>query len=171
MSDLPLDRALSGLCLSQKLEPLCWRHDIRRRHHFTITLKCRLPMVTIYVPWATETVSLLLALAIEAMAEPSVAYKFALLVDDLSYVRSMGAGKPVVSGYNIFRNGEKIGNTTAAATSYTDSSDKGGKYNVTVVYDNGESMMSNTVEVVPSAIAGAGASMLKVTALKFFPPG
>ena len=92
--------------------------------------------------------------------------KFALLVDDLSYVRSMGAEKPVVSGYNIFRNGEKIGNTTAAATSYTDSSDKGGKYNVTVVYDSGESMMSNTVDVVPSAIAGAEASMLKVTAGK-----
>ena len=87
-------------------------------------------------------------------------------MDDLSYVRSMGAVKPVVSGYNIFRNGEKIGNTTAAATSYTDSSDKGGKYNVTVVYDSGESMMSNTVEVVPSAIAGAAASILKVTAGK-----
>lgn len=92
--------------------------------------------------------------------------KFALLVDDLSYVRSMGAEKPVVSGYNIFRNGEKIGNTTVAATSYTDSSDEGGKYNVTVVYDSGESMMSNTVEVVTSAIAGAEVSMQKVTAGK-----
>lgn len=92
--------------------------------------------------------------------------KFALLVDDLSYVRSLGDEKPVVSGYNIFRNGEKIGNTTAATTSFTDSSNEGGKYNVTVVYNSGESIMSNTVEIVPSAIAGTEASILKVSAGK-----
>lgn len=63
----------------------------------------------------------------------------ALFVDDVTYHQ----GDMEIEGYNVYRNGEKIGTASADATSYTDDGTDGDIYTITVVYDEGESPFSN----------------------------
>lgn len=61
-----------------------------------------------------------------------------LLIDDITY-----EGKPLtLTGYNIYRDGKLVGNVDANTTSFTDDA-VGAKYNVTAVYEEGESGYSN----------------------------
>ncbi len=68
-----------------------------------------------------------------------------------------------LTGYNIYRDGEKCGDVEAGASAYTDEMPAEGshKYAVSAVYDAGESGLSNTVDVtvayggVESTAAGA----------------
>ncbi len=54
-----------------------------------------------------------------------------------------------VRGYNVYRNGEKIGETTCDAPSFEVSNTSGsGNYHVTVVYSNGESGFSNAAGII-----------------------
>lgn len=65
--------------------------------------------------------------------------QFALLVDDISY----DGVKPVLTGYNIYRDGELFASTGAATREFTDPDGNGHDYFVTARYDIGESGASN----------------------------
>lgn len=66
--------------------------------------------------------------------------KMALFIDDVTYHE----GQMEIEGYNVYRNGEKIGSAAANATSYADANGKDDDvYTITVVYDEGESPFSN----------------------------
>ena len=72
------------------------------------------------------------------------------MVDDVTYRPYNGdqAGLTLV-GYNIYRNGEKINADVITDNTFTDSTvdkDKENTYNVTAVYEEGESDFSNTVK-------------------------
>ncbi|MDE5941630.1 MAG: choice-of-anchor J domain-containing protein [Muribaculaceae bacterium] len=80
--------------------------------------------------------------------------KFALLFDDLTYTPASETDNLTINGFNVFRSGSKIGSTAAGATTFTDGTpDENAPYNVTVVYDRGESHMSNTVSLSASGVA------------------
>ncbi len=71
---------------------------------------------------------------------------FALLIDDLSYIERGGGNTLSVQGYNIYCNGEKINQQPIPDTEYAYSSATASdalSFGVTVVYEEGESMMSN----------------------------
>ncbi len=86
--------------------------------------------------------------------------RFALLFDDLTYTRASSRSELWVEGFNVMRNGVKIGDTGMNGNSFTDTDiDDNAKYNVTVVYDRGESSMSNTARLttgVTDAVADNG---------------
>ncbi|MCM1006297.1 MAG: choice-of-anchor J domain-containing protein [Prevotella sp.] len=86
--------------------------------------------------------------------------KFAMLFDDLTYMRNTSTGKLSIGGYNVYRNGVKAGETNAATTTFTDAAQDGtSRYNVTVNYDKGESLMSNTVTHLFSSAASIDAEV------------
>lgn len=79
-----------------------------------------------------------------------------LMVDDISYTRGIGE----VLGYRIYRDGKYL--ATVASPAYTDNDGGNHEYNVTVVYNSGESGLSNTASTKAStgirAITDATAS-------------
>ena len=74
---------------------------------------------------------------------------FALLIDNISYTIGNGSTDLVVEGYNVFCNGEKINDTNITETTFTYEASHldSGSFNVTVLYNEGESLFSNTVIV------------------------
>ena len=78
--------------------------------------------------------------------------KFALLVDDLSYVPVSAVKDLSVVGYHVYCNGQKLTQTPIVETNYSTPSIEYGAYHVTVVYDKGESFRSNTVRLGTSAV-------------------
>lgn len=73
---------------------------------------------------------------------------FALMIDDLSYVKASSVADITLMGYNVYVNGTKLTESPVAENSYNYTSDTPASelsFNVTVVYDEGESLMSNTV--------------------------
>lgn len=90
--------------------------------------------------------------------------KNVFMLDDITY---QGASYEI-SSYNIYRDGVKIGNTPAGSTAYTDavSTGEAHKYNVTVVYNFGESNLSNTVQSLVTGIADASLAAAKVKVVK-----
>lgn len=75
------------------------------------------------------------------------AYGLGLRIDDITYVPGYE-----LTGYNIYRNDEMIGNVPANRPAYTDSNNSDGKYLVTACYDEGESTYSNVYEAQPGGI-------------------
>lgn len=79
-----------------------------------------------------------------------------LMVDDITYTRGIGE----VLGYRIYRDGKYL--ATVASPAYTDNDGGDHEYNVTVVYNSGESGLSNTASTKAStgirAITDATAS-------------
>ncbi|MBD5224705.1 MAG: hypothetical protein HDS68_01890 [Bacteroidales bacterium] len=74
--------------------------------------------------------------------------RFALLFDDLTYTRASTRSELRVEGFNVMRNGIKIGSTGMNGNSFTDpETNDNAAYNVTVVYDRGESGKSNTARL------------------------
>ena len=72
---------------------------------------------------------------------------FALMIDDLSYVKASSVVDITLMGYNVYLNGSKLTETPIAETTYNYTSETPASelsFNVTVVYDEGESLMSNT---------------------------
>ena len=72
---------------------------------------------------------------------------FALMIDDLSYVKASSVVDITLMGYNVYLNGSKLTDTPIAETTYNYTSETPASeltFNVTVVYDEGESLMSNT---------------------------
>lgn len=77
-----------------------------------------------------------------------------LFIDDATFT-AKGANAGTITGYNIYRDGELIGNVDASETSFTD--EEAGAYahdyNITVVYSSGiESVFSNTASIDVNAI-------------------
>lgn len=81
------------------------------------------------------------------------------MVDDITY-RPYNGDKPAqtILGYNIYRNGEKINTTLVEEPKYTDTSAEKGKtakYNVTAVYEEGESDFSNEASATLSSMSSS----------------
>lgn len=86
--------------------------------------------------------------------------QFFLMLDNIEYM-----AKPLtLKSYNIYRDGEKIAEADANATSYKDTPTKAvtHKYNLTVVYEEGESAFSNTSEAIISGLETVTADMQNV---------
>lgn len=74
---------------------------------------------------------------------------FALLIDNLSYTSGNGTVDLVLEGYNVYCNGKKVNENGVTETTYEYNVEKTDTYsfNVTVVYNEGESLLSNTVTI------------------------
>ena len=74
---------------------------------------------------------------------------FALLIDNISYTVGNASTDMAVEGYNVFCNGNKINDTDVTEATYSYTVEESGNYmfNVTVIYNEGESQLSNTVTV------------------------
>lgn len=90
----------------------------------------------------------------------------AWLIDDISYTR--GTPGYTVVGYNIYRNGVKINDEAVTATTYVD--DLSGvtpeadrySYNVTALYTQGESALSNAYDAAIAGIEGIEADNITI---------
>lgn len=63
------------------------------------------------------------------------------MLDDITY--TIGDGE--IKGYNVYRDGKKIAEVDANTTSFNDEATGNHQYQVTVVYNSGESVYSNSV--------------------------
>ncbi|MDE6207454.1 MAG: choice-of-anchor J domain-containing protein, partial [Muribaculaceae bacterium] len=96
--------------------------------------------------------------------------KVAMLVDDITYVP---AGSPSVQldlqGFNVYRDGARINSELVADTEYLDTDVELGHdytYNVTAVWDKGESKLSEAVTIkAESAVEGVGSYELTIRPL------
>lgn len=94
-----------------------------------------------------------------------------LMIDDITYIASLGVGHDDITGYNVYRNGEKLNESPIRECSYIDReapADIPSAYVVTAVYGTqGESSGSNSVTLIstgtqsveaagPQIIAGKG---------------
>ncbi len=84
----------------------------------------------------------------------SASRHFMLMIDDITYTR--GGLKPVA--YNVYQDGRLIGTVSATDSvsggyAYSVNENDPHSYNITVVYDEGESPMSNTYSTDPTGIA------------------
>lgn len=79
--------------------------------------------------------------------------KYILLVDDVKFIAADGPDAQLtISGYNVYRDGEKITSKPVTECNYTDASGKStNKYFVTTVYTDGESRASNIAELQKSS--------------------
>ena len=81
---------------------------------------------------------------------------FMLQVDDITFLPDNGSSPNLrLTGYNIWRDGAKVGSVDASTLSFTDpAADKGvtHTYNVTAVYNRTESLPSNTIMLETSGI-------------------
>ena len=79
----------------------------------------------------------------------------AWLIDDISYTR--GTPSYTVIGYNIYRDGVKINDAIVTENTYVDNLSEAAEvnkygYNVTAIYAEGESGLSNTYKGIASGI-------------------
>lgn len=83
----------------------------------------------------------------------------ALLIDDLTYAPEGSFAEVDLLGYNLYRNDEKVNAEPLTATEIKDMPLKAGDYyyNVTALYNEGESPYSNTVTVTYSGVSGIDA--------------
>lgn len=81
---------------------------------------------------------------------------FMLMVDDVKYEARALADKYKLVGYNLYRNGVKLNDAPLTTTTYADKIEDKVHYDyqVTVVYENGESAPSNMVGVGISGVEG-----------------
>lgn len=74
--------------------------------------------------------------------------RYAFKVDDISFISANSAEQNLtIVGYNVYRNGSKLNEKPVTETSFTDTIEYGiYTYEVTVVYDVGESVYSESIE-------------------------
>lgn len=73
-------------------------------------------------------------------------YKFALLIDDITYIAD--GSQPVdltLLGYNVYRDSVRLNSSLVTDRAFTDASAKAGLYQVTAIYDKGESVPCDAV--------------------------
>ncbi len=89
--------------------------------------------------------------------------QYGILIDDISYTSAVFALK--VRGFNVFRDGQKINNELLTEPMFKDAGVSVGKHNyqVSVVYDRGESNASEAIEVT----AGTGINDIRAGANVF----
>jgi len=80
---------------------------------------------------------------------------FMLMLDDFTFIPDESI-MPVLKGYNVYRNGERLTAQPVAPQAYTDLAGPNAEnaYRVTAVYDRGESRGSNEVRVATSGLDG-----------------
>lgn len=90
---------------------------------------------------------------------------FMLFVDDVTYSRAGGSWADLaIVGYNVYRDGEKINTEVVAEPGYMDATAEAGShsYVVTVVYDRGESKISNVAKIDVSGIGTIAAKKANI---------
>ncbi len=89
---------------------------------------------------------------------------FALLVDDASF-QAKAMVTPSLLGYNVYRNGVKINDETVTVCAFADMLAEGDiDYNVTALYNIGESAFSNTVTTKVASVDNAAiATRISIT--------
>ncbi|MGN1246450.1 MAG: choice-of-anchor J domain-containing protein, partial [Muribaculaceae bacterium] len=83
--------------------------------------------------------------------------RFIFMVDEVSFTKNDAA--PVLAGYNIYRDGVKINAELVTETSFVDETAEVGEhtYQVTAVYDRGESDGSNKASTVTTGVENVAA--------------
>ncbi len=78
----------------------------------------------------------------------------AWLIDDISY--TYGTPSYTVVGYNVYRDGVKLNDAVVTENVYVDviSETRNHSYNVTAVYAEGESRLSNTYDTTTTGVDG-----------------
>lgn len=89
---------------------------------------------------------------------------FILMVDDISYT-TMGMVDATLTGYNVYCDGIKLNESPLAEAAYTHAgaTDEDHTYQVSAVYDKGESELSSPLTLAKSGIGQTWGSALKVT--------
>ena len=91
-------------------------------------------------------------------------YPYYLFIDDITFAAASGRGALALSGYNVYRNGERLNEEPITGRDFTDETPGDGSYvyQVTAIYNTGESV-PETCEITvisgingPSGITGAG---------------
>jgi len=90
---------------------------------------------------------------------------FMLMIDDVTYETSAIQADLAIVGYNIYRDGVKLNVEPVEEATYTDAvvTDGEHSYVVTVVYDKGESKISNVVTLITSGIESIVAKIANVS--------
>lgn len=89
--------------------------------------------------------------------------QYVLFIDDISF--RAAARDFSLTGYNVYRNGDKLNPEPITETTYTDTQadlSSAAEYYVTAVYNIGESVPSNTIVISPAGIGDAGQDLLTV---------
>ena len=92
--------------------------------------------------------------------------KFALLIDDITYIPAGAPAEEIsVMGYNVYRYGERMNGEPLPESVWEDTTtaeDETHLYRVTAVYDKGESLYSNEVSVKNTSIDRVEAAEVNV---------
>lgn len=90
---------------------------------------------------------------------------FMLMLDDVTY-QPASTGDLALTGYNVYRDREKVNTDAVTTTSFTDTTDEPGKHTwtVTAVYAQGESRGSNTATPDLSSISTEMAASISISA-------
>ncbi len=94
-------------------------------------------------------------------------YKFALLIDDITYIAAGSDPEPLVlQGYNVYRNQQILNDDGPVSTTtfITTADDDADRYQVTAVYDKGESMPTEATTVTGISDVAADAIAISGTA-------
>ena len=77
-----------------------------------------------------------------------------MMIDDITFIPDAELPDIDIVGYNIYRDGTKLNDTPVNGFSYSDNVADNliHRYGVTVVYDRGESAISNIVDVDTSGV-------------------
>ena len=91
------------------------------------------------------------------------------MLDDITYI-PVGAVAEDLSlmGYNVYRDGQKVNSEPWPESVWTDASTQLNEthtYRVTAVYDKGESLYSNEVSVLNTAVESISAEQASITTL------
>lgn len=83
---------------------------------------------------------------------PGVYDGLMLMLDDFSFIPASAAAPLVLQGYNVYRNGQLLAGCPVTESAYSDASVAPGdyEYQVTALYDRGESRGSNVEDVTVS---------------------
>lgn len=79
-------------------------------------------------------------------------YRFAFMLDDITYEAAAQPLTVKFVGYNVYRNGEKVNAEPLTTPRFSEPFVKDAEYTVTVVYDLGESDPSNKVTADPTGV-------------------
>ena len=85
--------------------------------------------------------------------------KVAFLLDDVTFIPAGGTSAPATpTGYNVYRDGEKINDAPVTETIFIDTPDSDSEptYHVTALYTDGESRLSNPCKVLLTGVTVIG---------------
>lgn len=93
--------------------------------------------------------------------------KFALLIDDITYIPAGAVAEDLsLMGYNVYRNGQRINEEPIPESVWTDETTVEGEtytYRVTAIYDKGESLYSNELTATNTAVNNVATSEVTIS--------